>query len=38
MAEFWALMIIVFAFAFAFALSEAVGFFERRVSAYAMSR
>jgi NitT/TauT family transport system permease protein len=36
MAEFWALMIIVFAFAFA--LSEAVGFFERRVSAYAMSR
>jgi NitT/TauT family transport system permease protein len=36
MAEFWALMIIVFAFAFA--LSEAVGFFERRVAAYAMSR
>jgi NitT/TauT family transport system permease protein len=36
MAEFWALLIIVFAFAFA--ASEAVGFFERRVSAYAVSR
>ncbi len=36
MAEFWALMIIVFAFAFA--LSEAVGFYERRVAAYATSR
>ena len=32
----WALLIIVFAFAFA--ASEAVGFFERRVAAYAMSR
>jgi NitT/TauT family transport system permease protein len=36
MAEFWALLII--AFAFAFAAAEAVGFFERRVAAYAMSR
>jgi NitT/TauT family transport system permease protein len=36
MAEFWALLILVFAFAFA--LSEAVGFFERRVAAYATSR
>ena len=36
MAEFWALLLIVFAFAFA--LSEAVGFFERRVAAYATSR
>ena len=36
MAEFWALLIIVFAFAFA--LSEAVGYFERRVGAYATSR
>jgi NitT/TauT family transport system permease protein len=36
MAEFWALLIIVFAFAFA--ASEAVGYFERRVSAYAVSR
>ena len=36
MAEFWALLILVFAFAFA--LSEAVGFFERRVAAYAVSR
>jgi NitT/TauT family transport system permease protein len=36
MAEFWALLLVVFAFAFA--LSEAVGFFEKRVSAYAVSR
>jgi NitT/TauT family transport system permease protein len=36
MAEFWALLIIVFAFAFA--ASETVGFFERRVAAYAVSR
>jgi NitT/TauT family transport system permease protein len=36
MAEFWALLIIVFAFAFA--ASEAVGYFERRVAAYAASR
>ncbi len=36
MAEFWALLILVFAFAFA--LSEAVGFFERRAAAYATSR
>jgi NitT/TauT family transport system permease protein len=36
MAEFWALLIIVFAFAFA--ASEAVGFFERRVAVYATSR
>ena len=36
MAEFWALLIVVFAFAFA--LSEAVGFFERRSAAYATSR
>jgi NitT/TauT family transport system permease protein len=36
MAEFWALLILVFAFAFA--ISEAVGFFERRVAAYAVSR
>ena len=36
MAEFWALLFIVFAFAFA--VSEAVGFFERRVAAYATSR
>jgi NitT/TauT family transport system permease protein len=36
MAEFWALLIVVFAFAFA--ASEAVGFFERRVAAYATSR
>ena len=36
MTEFWALLIVVFAFAFA--LSEAVGFFERRVAAYATSR
>ncbi|MFN2417607.1 MAG: ABC transporter permease [Candidatus Limnocylindria bacterium] len=36
MAEFWALLIVVFAFAFA--ASEGVGFFERRVAAYATSR
>ena len=36
MAEFWALLMLVFAFAFA--LSEAVGFFERRVAVYATSR
>jgi NitT/TauT family transport system permease protein len=36
MAEFWALLMLVFAFAFA--ASEAVGFFERRVAAYATSR
>jgi NitT/TauT family transport system permease protein len=36
MAEFWALLIIVFAFAFA--ASEAVGYFERRVAVYATSR
>jgi NitT/TauT family transport system permease protein len=36
MAEFWALLLIVFAFAFA--ASEVVGFFERRVAAYAVSR
>jgi NitT/TauT family transport system permease protein len=36
MADFWALLLIVFAFAFA--LSETVGFFERRVAAYATSR
>jgi NitT/TauT family transport system permease protein len=36
MAEFWALLIVVFAFAFA--ISEAVGFFERRVAVYATSR
>ena len=36
MAEFWALLIIVFAFAFA--ASETVGFFERRAAAYATSR
>ena len=36
MAEFWALLILVFAFAFA--ASEAVGYFERRVAAYATSR
>ena len=36
MAEFWALLIIVFAFAFA--ASEAVGYFEWRVAAYAVSR
>ena len=36
MAEFWALLIVVFVFAFA--ASEAVGFFERRAAAYATSR
>lgn len=36
MAEFWALLIVVFAFAFA--ASETVGYFERRVAAYATSR
>ncbi|HWO88868.1 MAG TPA: ABC transporter permease subunit [Gemmatimonadales bacterium] len=36
MAEFWALLIVVFAFAFA--LSEAVGLWEKRVAAYAGSR
>lgn len=36
MAEFWALLILVFAFAFA--MSEAVGIFERRAAAYAGSR
>ena len=36
MAEFWALLILVFAFAFA--LSETVGFFERRAATYAGSR
>jgi NitT/TauT family transport system permease protein len=36
MAEFWALLLIVFAFAFA--LSEAVGLWEKRVAAYAVSR
>jgi NitT/TauT family transport system permease protein len=36
MPEFWALLILVFAFAFA--ASEAVGYFERRVAAYAVSR
>lgn len=36
MAEFWALLIIVFAFAFA--ASEAIGFFERRAATYATSR
>ena len=36
MAEFWALLILVFAFAFA--ASEAIGYFERRVAAYATSR
>ncbi len=36
MAEFWALLILVFAFAFA--LSEGIGLFERRVAAYATSR
>ena len=36
MAEFWALLIIVFAFAFA--ASELVGRFEKRVAAYATSR
>jgi NitT/TauT family transport system permease protein len=36
MAEFWALLIMVFAFAFA--VSEAVGYFERRVGTYAVSR
>jgi NitT/TauT family transport system permease protein len=36
MAEFWALLILVFAVAFAF--SEAVGYFERRVAVYATSR
>jgi NitT/TauT family transport system permease protein len=36
MAEFWALLILVFAFAFA--ASEAVGYFERRVALYATSR
>ena len=36
MAEFWALLIIVFAFAFA--ASELVGYFERRVAVYAVSR
>ena len=36
MAEFWALLLIVFAFAFA--LSEGVGFFEKRVATYAGSR
>jgi NitT/TauT family transport system permease protein len=36
MAEFWALLIVVFAFAFA--ASEAVGYFERRVALYATSR
>jgi NitT/TauT family transport system permease protein len=36
MAEFWALLILVFAFAFA--ASEAVGYFERRVAVYATSR
>ncbi|MGQ0607661.1 MAG: ABC transporter permease [Chloroflexota bacterium] len=36
MAEFWALLLIVFAFAFA--ASEAVGYFERRVAAYAVTR
>jgi len=36
MAEFWALLMLVFAFAFA--LSETVGFFERRVAAYATTR
>jgi NitT/TauT family transport system permease protein len=36
MAEFWALLVIVFAFAFA--ASEAVGYVERRVALYATSR
>ena len=36
MAEFWALLIVVFAFAFA--LAETVGFFEKRAAAYATSR
>jgi NitT/TauT family transport system permease protein len=36
MAEFWALLLVVFAFAFA--ASEAVGFFERRLAVYATSR
>ena len=36
MPEFWALLFLVFAFAFA--ASEAVGYFERRVAAYAVSR
>ena len=36
MAEFWALLMIVFAFAFA--ASEAVGLFERRAAAYATTR
>jgi NitT/TauT family transport system permease protein len=36
MAEFWALLILVFAFAFA--ISEAVAYFERRVAVYATSR
>ena len=36
MAEFWALLILVFAFAFA--ASELVGHFERRVAAYATGR
>lgn len=36
MAEFWALLIVVFAFAFA--LAETVGWFEKRVAAYATSR
>jgi NitT/TauT family transport system permease protein len=36
LAEFWALLLIVFAFAFA--VSETVGYFERRVAVYATSR
>jgi NitT/TauT family transport system permease protein len=36
MAEFWALLIVVFAFAFA--LAETVGWFEKRAAAYATSR
>ncbi len=36
MAEFWALLIIVFAFAFA--ASETIGYFERKVAFYATTR
>ncbi|HET9540903.1 MAG TPA: ABC transporter permease, partial [Candidatus Limnocylindria bacterium] len=36
MAEFWALLIIVFAFAFA--ASETIAYFERKVAFYATTR
>jgi NitT/TauT family transport system permease protein len=36
MADFWALLIVIFAFAFA--ASETVAYFERKVAFYAASR